>query len=122
MILYHGTPETIKQLDTGCVLDFCLTDNRTAAASYGENVHEFQLNWDAKIASEHDVREFFEADGWYEGMPTYEILDHSAARAALAAAGFDGAEFNDSYECGQMTTTRVFRAEMLTLIEITTEN
>jgi hypothetical protein len=121
MKLYHGTPEIIESLDSNGVLDFCLTGNKSAAASYGDNVHEFRLDYDAKIASEFDVREMFEADEFYAGLPTFDILDCKHARAALVAAGFDGAEFNDSYESGEMTTVRVFRAELLTLLEITTE-
>lgn len=120
MYLYHGTPEIIESLEGG-VLDFCLTSDRNAASCYGENVHEYRLHSDAITASEFAVREMFESDAFYAGLPTYEILNCKDVRAALVKAGFDGAEFNDSYECGEMTTVRVFRAELLTLIEILSE-
>jgi hypothetical protein len=113
-MFYHGTPEIITELAEG-VLDFCLTDNMLAAASYGENVHVYRLNRGANIATEQEVLDMFPE--WNEY--TFALLDRASVRAQLVAAGFDGAEFEDDFEGGRMTTTRVFSRTIISFVEVT---
>lgn len=112
MNYYHGTPVE-SQLQFGDeVLDFCLTEDVVAAATYGEFIHVYRVAC-KNIATEDDVMEMFP-----EYDVVYDALDRASVREALVAAGFDGVEFGDSYECGEMTTLRVLKASCLKLVKI----
>jgi len=113
--MYHTSPIANLVPEITAAKSLCLADDLEICQSYrrgGDSVehHTYVASWDsANLASEADLTAIVESLGWdmedkFECQP-YLAMKNAKVRAAVLAAGFDGATYEDTHEgCNYMTT------------------
>ncbi|MBX6385425.1 MAG: hypothetical protein IRZ07_21040 [Microbispora sp.] len=125
MIGYHGSDTQITTIHGGTGAGIYLATNADDAACYGPIVHTITIADTANIADYRDVMEAVEAVreiGNFDpaGYSTWALLEMNEVRDYLAAAGFDGAEVDDTTPDGDPhDAILIWNTDLLTITSIT---
>lgn len=117
--MYQTSPVENLKPQIGNGMSLCLTDDLAIAEMYlrgglGVRHYVYQASWDAaNLASEAELNGIVESLGWtmedrFESQP-YLAMKNAKVRAAVLAAGFDGAVYEDTHEGCNYETTELLR-------------
>lgn len=117
--MYQTSPvENLKPV-IGDGKSLCLTDDLAVAEMYlrggsGVRHYTYQASWaSANLASESELAAIVESLGWtvedkFDSQP-YLAMKNPKVRAAVLAAGFEGAVYEDTHEGCNYETTELLR-------------